>query len=406
MYVNEGMRMETMQPTLKNGRIVWDQINMPEAEFRERAKKIIRGMKKEKIDVLLLYGNTFNEYGNPCYVSNFLMRLQREALVVITCKGDVALIFDGASHGLPWARKMTWLKEVRACGDVSKECAEYLKEKRLIPSQVGFVGIRQFMPNKPFEFLSEALRECRVIDTDQLVKEMRMVKSQRECDQIRRASRIVMHAFDYISNTPFPNVSENFLEAEIRREVRFEGAEDFRMMIGRPGEKTWAFRPSEKALLLPGETAIIYLAVAFERYWSEGAYTYVAKDANLTKVSLDGINALYERLVNHIKPGKRSSQVYREAMEEIQRNNYEYIPDYGLGQGVGLSVKEYPSFTGGDDTSLRDGMCFSLRLLVKHGELGAVMIGHTLHLTKKGPILLTGMCPEAPAFKTGLRGTI
>lgn len=382
--------METMQPTLKNGRMVWDQINMPEAEFRGRVKKIIGGMKKEKIDVLLLYGNTFNEYGNPCYVSNFLMRLQREALVAITRKGDVALIFDGASHGLPWARKMTWVKEVRACGDVSKECAEYLKEKRLIPSKVGFVGIRQLMPNRPFEFLSQALRGCRVIDAGQLIKEMRMVKSQKECDQIRRASRIVVHAFDYISHTPFPNMNERWLEAEIRRETRFEGAEDFRMMIGRPGERTWAFRPSEKALILPGETVIIYLAVAFERYWSEGVHTYVAEGSNLAKVQSDGTNLLYERLMKTIKPGKRSSQVYWEAMDEIQKNKFEYIPDYGLGQGIGLGVKEDPVFTGEDDTPLKDGMCFSLRVLVKHGELGAVMIGHTLHLTKKGPTVLTG----------------
>ncbi len=383
------MRMETMQPTLKNGRITWDQINMPEAEFRERVNKIIWGMKKEKIDVLLLYGNTFNEYGSPCYVSNFLMRLQREALVAITREGDVALIFDGASHGLPWAKKMTWLKEVRACGDVSKECAEYLKEKRLIPSTVGFVGIRQFIPNQHLQSLSESLTGCRVIDADRLINEMRMVKSQKECDQIRRASRILAHAFDFISDTPFPNMNERLLEAEIRRETRFEGAEDFRMMIGKPMEGTWAFRPSERAPLSPGESVIIYLAVAFERYWSEGVCTYVAKDSNLTKVQSDGISALYERLMKSIKPGKSSSQVYREAMAEIQKSNDEYIPGYGLGQGIGLSVKEYPDFTGEDDTPLRDGMCFSLRLLVKHGKLGAVMIGHTLHLTKKGPTVLT-----------------
>ena len=74
--------METMQPTLKNGRYVWDRINMPEAEFQERARKLTKAMKEEKIDVLLLYGNTFNEYGNPCYVTNFVMRLQRGVLVV------------------------------------------------------------------------------------------------------------------------------------------------------------------------------------------------------------------------------------------------------------------------------------------------------------------------------------
>ena len=56
--------METMQPTLKSGRNTWDRINMPVEEFRERVKKIRKGMRKEGIDLLLLYGSGFNEYGS------------------------------------------------------------------------------------------------------------------------------------------------------------------------------------------------------------------------------------------------------------------------------------------------------------------------------------------------------
>ena len=73
----------------------------------------------------------------------------------------------------------------------------------------------------------------------------------------------------------------------------------------------------------------------------------------------------------------------------MEKGNLEYIPDYGLGEGIGLGIKERPLFTGEDDTPLREGTCFSLRLLVKDKALGAVMIGNTLHLTKKGAEILT-----------------
>ena len=93
------------------------------------------------------------------------------------------------------------------------------------------------MPNHQFRFLSDALAGCTVIDADHLINEMRMVKSQKECDQIRRASRILTHAFGYLSETPFHTMSERVVEATVCRETRLDGAEDFRMMVGRPREE-------------------------------------------------------------------------------------------------------------------------------------------------------------------------
>ena len=385
----KGMTMETMQPTLKNGRNVWDPINMPAAEFQERVKKLTKGMKREAIDVLLLYGNTFNEYGNPCYLSNYIMRLQRGALVVVTRKGDVALIFEGASRGLPTAKKMTWVKEVIACGDVPKECAKFLKEKKLVPSTVGFAGLRNLMPNDQLQFLSDSLSGCKIIDADPLVRDMRMVKSQREGDQIRRSSRILARAFTFLSGTSFSDLNERVLEAMVCRETRLEGAEDFRMMIAKPNEGNWAFRPAEEVLLSSGKTVIVYLAVEFERYWAEGVRTYTVKDSSLVPVQSEDVGSLYERLMNGIKPGKASAQFYREAMREIKKSKREFIPEYGLGEGIGLGLKEFPVFAAKKGAPLRDGICFSLRLLVRDKSLGAVMIGNTLLLTKKGPEVLT-----------------
>ena len=49
--------METLQPILKRGRDVWDQINMPKGEFLQRVEKIREKMAGAGIDVLLLYGD-------------------------------------------------------------------------------------------------------------------------------------------------------------------------------------------------------------------------------------------------------------------------------------------------------------------------------------------------------------
>jgi Xaa-Pro dipeptidase len=383
------MMMETMQPVLKNGRNVWDRINMPETEFQGRLKKIRKGMEKEGIDLLLLYGHGFNEYGNYCYLSNYIIRLPRGAMVVVPRKGRLALIFEGASRGIPSIKKTTWIEEIRASGDVSRECVKYLEEKKLIPCTIGFIGLRQLMPNDPFQFLCKSLSQSKLIDGDHLLREMRMLKSEREIDQIRRSSRIIVHAFNFIAGAALSEMNERILEARLRREVRLEGAEDFRMLIAKPRDERWAFRPAQEQEISSGETVILHLAIQWERYWAEATRTFILKGSSFAEPQFEPLRPLYERMVNGLRPGKKASQFYKETMTEIKKEGLIYIPDYGLGQGIGLSPQEFPVISGKENTLLREGMIFSLRLLIKDKNMGAVMIGDTIHLTREGPKILT-----------------
>lgn len=382
--------METMQPSLKRGRDYWDQINMPTAEFQERVEKIRKEMKKEGIEVLLLYGRSINEYGNPCYVSNFVTGSPRAALIAMPQKGEIALIFEGFVRGLPTAKSRTWIEDVRVGGDVSKLCVQYLKEKKFIPSTIGFVGFRQLMPYDQLQFLQESTAQCKIVDSNQMIRDMRMIKSQRECDQIHRSSRIVMRAFDSISKDLPSNMNERIVASIMEKAAFMEGAEDFRMLLARPIKEKWSFRPAEDGQILIGDTIIVYLAVEFERYWSEGIRTFVAADASsLVPTQSDNAYALYEGIMAGMKPGKAVSQFYKEIVNQIQKSPFDYIPEYGLGQGIGLSLHEFPVITDEDSNLLKEGMCLTLRLAIRDKEMGAVMIGNTIHLSKDGPEVLT-----------------
>ncbi len=382
--------METMQATLKNGRNVWDPINMPEGEFQERVQKIRKGMKEEGIDVLLLYGNGLNEYGNASYISNLMIRGGgKGALVVIPKTDEIALIYEGPSRGIPSVKETTWIEEVKACGDASQECVKYLKEKNLVPSKIGFAGIRQLMPYDQFQFLFESLKGCKIFDTDGFLRAIRMVKSERECDEIRRSSRIVDRGFAFISETPFSGIDERTFEAMVNRETHYEGWEDFRMLIAKPLDSTWAFRPAEEAPLSRGETVIVYLATQYERYWAEGIRTFVVENSSLAEVKPESLQSLYQEILESMKPGKKMSEFYKEALQAIRKSEVDLIQEYGIGQGIGLSLQEFPLISNKDETVLKEGMCFTLRLGIKDGERGALFIGNTLCLSKRGPEVLT-----------------
>lgn len=381
--------METMQPILKNGRNSWDRVNMPEAEFHERVNKIRKAMKRENLDLLLLYGNGYDDYGNYSYLSNYVVRLARGALVLLPVKGEPALIFEGASRGIPSVRKTTWIQEIRAGADASKECVKFLEEKTWERSAVGLIGVKSQMPCDQLQYLRNSLKGSKLFDVDPILREMRMVKSPREIDQVRRAARILSRAFAVLSETFFSEVNEKTIEGTLYREARIEGAEDFRVMIAKPKGEQGTFRPSEEGTLLSGETVVLLLAVQFERYWAEAIRTFVVKEGAFVPVEREDFNLRYAKMVQLLRPGKTASQFYREAGVQLRKEKLQTLSEYGLGQGIGLSPRESPSLFKDDQTPLKEGMCLTVRLLVKDEALGAVMIGNTLLLAKKGPEVLT-----------------
>ena len=227
--------METLQPTLKRGRDVWDPIGMPESEFRTRVDRMTKEMRKRRMKVLLLYGIGQNDYGYPCYVTNYLTKMPQGAVAVITDKGEVALICEGFARDAALIKDTTWVKEIRSSETLSRTCVEYLKEKRLIPSTIGFAGLCQHMPYREFNVLSEATRGCRIVDAGDIVNRMRMIKSGREIDQVRRSARLVARLFDSLARDSFPAFNERTVEALLYRLGYLDGAEDVRILIARPG---------------------------------------------------------------------------------------------------------------------------------------------------------------------------
>jgi Xaa-Pro aminopeptidase len=376
--------MLTIQPALKNGRNVWDPINMPPIEFQQRIHRVREKMGQQDIDVLLAYGNAFNDYGNYTYFSNYVIRLPRGVLVAIPKEGDTVLFFEGAGRGLPSAKMLTWIEDVRPCPDVSKQCAVFLKEKGFIPGTIGFAGLKRLMPYAQWKHLNEILSGCKIIEFVDIIRDMRMLKTHREIDQIRRASRIVKRCFARLTEGSFTDMNERSLEAMIIREARLDGAEDVRVLVGRPQKSPWALRPSKDATVDAGGMFIVYLAVAFERYRSEATRTYKVRDHSFSSPDMEKVSRLYGQLTACLTRGKPVSRFYDEAMGEIQKSEMAFIPTYGMGHGIGLSMEEGPVLEEGSTDEIREGMCLTLRLELNDKTTGEVMIGNTLLVTGAG----------------------
>ena len=379
--------METMQPALKNGRNVWDRVNMPESEFYARVERVRAQMKKGAIDLLLLYGRGLDEYADPCYVSNFVIRLPRGTIAALPLEGPLVLFFEGASRGLPSLLATTCVKELKPAGNVAIECAKYLKEKGLVPCTVGLGRFAEQMPYQEFRVLKDALADCKIVDATRVVPNLRMIKSGRESDEIRRAGRIVKKCFELVGSICSTGMSEQFLEAIVRKQARLEGAEDIRMLFAMANEKR-SLRPPENRRMEPGQVFILYAAVEFERYWAEGVRTFGAGEGSFSEISSDA-STVYSRGLEAIRPGRSVSQVYKAIVDEVRLSGLELLSDYGLGNGIGLSLNEPPIISEKGAQRLKEGMCLALRLTARDEIYGRVMFGNTLLVGKNGAEVVT-----------------
>jgi Xaa-Pro aminopeptidase len=381
--------METIQPTLKRGRDVWDRINMPKTEFLDRVAKIKERMHQQGIDVLLLYANNGNDYAAPCYISNYIMKVPTGAIVAITKAGDVTLVCEGFARDVPGVKAATWVEDIRSCDDVSRTTVTFLKEKGLIPSTIGLVGLEQAMPHEQYRFFLKSTEGCALIPADGMISEMRTVKSPKEVDQVRRAGRIVGRIFGELSGAALPGLNEKTLEAMMARQAYLDGAEDVRMLIARPREDDCTLRPCEEVPLVADEPVILFLAVEFERYWAQAFRTFVYEKDSLIETDAEFVRTLYHRAEAGLHAGKEIS-LFCSEVSALAASAYVHIhSEYGLGQGIGLSLRERPFLSKTETSRLREGMCLSLRLAIKGDETGLAMTGETICLSKDGPEVLT-----------------
>jgi Xaa-Pro aminopeptidase len=379
--------MLTLQPNLKNGRNIWNKDAMPREEFDERVAALRQVMAARGLDLVLIYGQAYNGKADPCYFTNFVIRLPKGLLLAVPRQGEPALIFEGATRGLPSLRQTTWVHDLRGNMDMTPLIPKYLKDSGFAGGKVGLVGARGLMPFDQYRALREALGTATVVDVDDLVVNLRQRKSMRELDCIRRAGRVVAAMFDWLAKGPFVSLSEQHIEAGARRVARMMGAEDVRLLFVRPNHTDWILRPAADHVVGKGTQLVVYAAAELDRYWAEASRTFVMGNEALAPVEAEKVATVYQKMVQAVVPGQGGEAPVKAARSAAAATGIVLKEDYGFGNGIGLSLDEAPVIAAGSTAPLTAGMALSLRLATP--AEGGQMIGDTLLVGVAGSEIVT-----------------
>lgn len=351
--------MQTLQPTLRLGRDVWDRATMPVEEFRDRADRLRLAMRDAALDAMLLYGRGLNGCGHPTYLSNYVVKLPFAALVVLPRDGDPALMFEGATRGRDAARATTWIEDVRPCWNMADTCLAALSERNLLAGAIGLAGLPRLVPYDEWRSLTAGLGNARLVDAEALVDRQRAEKSAREVAQVRRASRIVDAAMRRAgAGAP---TTESALAADVIRDARLAGAEDIRLMIGRPFERDWAFRPPEDQTLSDGEIVFLHLAASWERYWSEAMRTFRVGNGTLERVWSDELERRFGEIAGAVRSGATVHDLVAVARTVLSPSEWRAVDACGFGHGIGITPEEAPVLSDDCGDTIRGGACVAIR---------------------------------------------
>ena len=238
------------------------------------------------------------------------------------------------------------------------------------------------------------------VDATDIIRSLRMVKSEAEIAKHRHICGIVSDAFDELPNLLSTGMSERQAFQTFRAEIVRQGADDVPYLVGAtgPGGIDDIIRqPSDRAIA-DGDLLIFDTGSTFDGYFSDFdrnfAFTHADQGAK------DAYRAVWESTeagLAAVRPGATTTEVFT-AMNEVLKANGSLGNDVGrMGHGLGMQVTEWPSNTDSDDTVIEENMVLTLEPGLVWAPGKAMVHEENLVVRANGPELLSRRAaPELP----------
>jgi Xaa-Pro aminopeptidase len=245
--------------------------------------------------------------------------------------------------------------------------------------------VKEQLNIREWRHLSELFDGVEWCDLGEYLNSLRLVKSSVELSLVRETTRILEEALTRCEKTAAPGQKEYQIMAELEREARRRGVEDFRLLLARSGTPGIGLRPAADSALQKGESILILVAASCQRYWAELGRTYcLGRPSEEIAKSYEQASRLFRQLVQGTKAGISTTAASGWLSEVASSAARDSLRAYGLGNGVGLDLSEEPYLGTSRNGVIQPGMVLTLRACFTGGDCGSALISRPYLVTESG----------------------
>lgn len=248
-----------------------------------------------------------------------------------------------------------------------------------------------------------------------------ILKSSEEIEAMGRSGAIIGRLFEMLAPRILPGTSTGELDALAEEFIRSHaGAEPaFKGLYGFTGsvcasvnEEVVHGIPSPRRVLREGDILTIDVGVRLDGWCSDSAWTFPVGEVDDTSARLlEVTERALERAVEAATPGRHVGDIGAAVEAAVEGTGFSIIRDL-VGHGIGREVHEAPQVPNlgrpGQGPQLRAGMVLAIEPMISAGshrirtlsDRWTVVVAdgarsahfeHTVAVTAKGPLVLTGV---------------
>ncbi len=376
----------------------------PESEFMARAARAQAMMAERGLDALLVCTEPEVRYLTGFHTP-FWQSPTRPWFVILPAEGRPVAVIPGIGAS---AMATTWVTDIRTwpaprpaddgLALLVDTLAELTGGVDGTSTRIGLpmgheTHVR--MPLADLDQLRIRIAPAGFVDATDIVRGLRMVKSDREVAKVAHICDVVSGAFEGIGNLLSVGMTEREAFRAFRIDLLERGADDVPYLVGAtgPGFDDIIKQPSDRVIeagdLLMFDTGSVFDGYSsdFDRYVAFGRADEDAKRAYRT------VWEATEAGLATAKPGATTSDLWR-AMAEVLDAGGSLGNSVGrLGHGLGMQVTEWPSHTAEDGTVLEEGMVLTLEPGLTWAPGRMMVHEENLVLRADGPEMLSRRAP-------------
>jgi len=380
----------------------------PREEIEKRIERLQSYLKKDRVESCLILQNVDLFY--------FSGTIQRSYLFIPNDGEPILLIQKDFDR----ARKESSLKNIIPI-ERPKAISHILKKQAGL-KRIGLEG--DVLPMNVLRQLERIFPQSEFVDISKGIKQVRMIKSPYEIDQLRRSAKILDEVFEFAKEILKPGMTEIEAESiliELGRRRGHQGITRMRawnqdmvnasVLSGNSGAVLThldvsvigpgispAFPQGSSYNLIEKNVPIqIDFSIAYNGYITDGTRTYVI--GALSQRLMDAYQVVLEirdEMEKFAKLGIPCSELYHLCSKIVKKRGLE---DYFIGtkkdqapfvgHGIGLEIDELPLLARGSSHPLEIGMVFAFEPKFIFPEIGVVALEDDYVVTEDGVERLT-----------------